>query len=299
MRLVTFSLPFPSNPFGLCLSFFFSQSEFKCIHLSLPHKQVASCSFCLLPTFVVYLTYSDKDRNYRIIVTLGVQQLITGENGAKIWSAPTPLWLNTLSFSHSLVASATLSPSRLPTSDLSTPTAPMKRKQRERKSRGVEGRGVGESLEEGGRRDWFIGAEERDQGRMRGRGRVVEWSRKCVKEKGEERRVKVVIDGRPGLRPLPYSGQGACFCRPSPPSIPVFTSPSNSPTRCYCIVSVASFMPFIHPFSSSLAVLSILSAPWLSFVPAAFHPLKNLYVTHTQQFKMVFGDNTMTTFNTN
>lgn len=84
-----------------------------------------------------------------------------------------------------------------------------------------------------------------------------------MREKGEERRVKVVIDGRPGLRPFPYSGQGACFCRRLPalsPSIPVFISPSSSPTHCYCIVSVASLMSF-HPFSSSLAVLSILSAP--------------------------------------
>lgn len=87
---------------------------------------------------------------------------------------------------------------------------------------------------------------------MRGRGRMVEWSRKCVREKGEERRVKVVIDGRPGLRPLPYSGQGACLCRrlPAlPSSIPVFISPSNSPTQYYCTVSVASRMPFILFFS--------------------------------------------------
>lgn len=46
------------------------------------------------------------------------------------------------------------------------------------------------------------------------------------RERGEERRVKVVIDGRPGLRaPPPYSGQGACMCRRLPglpPSIAVF-----------------------------------------------------------------------------
>lgn len=47
----------------------------------------------------------------------------------------------------------------------------------------------------------------------------------CERERVDERRVKVVIDGRPGLRPLPYSGQGACLCRrlPAlPPSISVF-----------------------------------------------------------------------------
>lgn len=33
----------------------------------------------------------------------------------------------------------------------------------------------------------------------------------CVRGRGEKRRVKVVIDGRPGLRPFPYSGQGVCL----------------------------------------------------------------------------------------
>ncbi len=83
----------------------------------------------------------------------------------------------------------------------------------------------------------------------------------CEREKGEERRVKVVIDGRPGLRPLPYSGQGACLCRrlPAlPPSIPVFISPSSSPTQYYCTVSVASLVPFIHPFSSSLSCMTVI-----------------------------------------
>lgn len=37
----------------------------------------------------------------------------------------------------------------------------------------------------------------------------------CERGRGEETRVKVVIDGRPGLRPLPHIGQGACFCQPS------------------------------------------------------------------------------------
>lgn len=93
----------------------------------------------------------------------------------------------------------------------------------------------------------------------------------CEREKGKEKRVKVVIDGRPGLRPLPHSGQGACFCRrlPAlPPSIPVFIPPSNSPTQYYCAVSVASLMPFIHPFSSLLAL----------------HPVGTISLIHTFSF---------------
>lgn len=97
-------------------------------------------------------------------------------------------------------------------------------------------------------------------------GPMVEWSRKCVRERGrgEETRVKVVIDGRPGLRPLPYIGQGACLCRCLPallPSIPVFIFPSTSPTQCYSTGSDASLIHFIH---------SLYSSPPLS--PSFWHP---------------------------
>lgn len=52
----------------------------------------------------------------------------------------------------------------------------------------------------------------------------------CVRDdkKGEERRVKVVIDGRPGLRPLPYSGQGARLCRHHATSPSSYSTPDAS-----------------------------------------------------------------------
>lgn len=127
---------------------------------------------------------------------------------------------------------------------------PLRRWRRERGGRGWRrNRERVRELEGGGRRDWFIGAEERDQGRVRGTGSVVEWSRKCVKR---ERRVKVVIDGRPGLRPLPHSGQGACCCRRLPalsPSIPVFVSHSLL-LCCFCY-----FFSSIHSHHDSHSYL--------------------------------------------
>lgn len=86
----------------------------------------------------------------------------------------------------------------------------------------------------------------------------------CERGRGEETRVKVVIDGRPGLRPLPYIGQGACLCRrlPAlPPSIPVFIFPSTSPTQCNSTGSAASLIHFNH---------SLYSSPPLS--PSFWHP---------------------------
>lgn len=92
-------------------------------------------------------------KNYRMIATL-----TQTPNKQETVSAPTPLWLNTLalSFSHSLVASASFSPSRLPTSDLSTPTAlpTMKR-----------GRGVARDKEEGRWRERGMVGESEGGGR--------------------------------------------------------------------------------------------------------------------------------------
>lgn len=108
----------------------------------------------------------------------------------------------------------------------------------------------------------------------------------CVRERErEERRVKVVIDGRPGLRPLPYSGQRACLCQrlqALPPSIPVFISLSNSPTQCYCIVSLTSLMPFNRP----LLLHSLLSPSCWHPHRTASHPLKCYCVKTTTSFKV-------------
>lgn len=58
--------------------------------------------------------------------------------------------------------------------------------------------------------------------------------RECETQRGGESRVKVVIDGGPGLRPLPYSGQGAwLYRRPPAPLHPFLSStPASSPTHC-------------------------------------------------------------------
>lgn len=71
-----------------------------------------------------------KDINYMIIETLKLSSCLVVEGkktktNKRYYLPPTLLWLNTLtlSFLHSLVASASFSPSCLPTSDLSTPTA--------------------------------------------------------------------------------------------------------------------------------------------------------------------------------
>lgn len=172
----------------------------------------------------------------------------------------TPLWLNTLtlSFSHSFTASATFSPSRRPTSDLSTPTALPTMKggrgvrRNEQRERGVVGGGRWEKARgrKRGRRDWFIGAEERDQGRMRGRGRMVEWSRKCVRER-ERRREEGQGCNWWGTWPTPpslqWSGSVPLTMPASPPSLP----PSLRSCLCLSLQFTHSVLLFCFCYLSS------------------------------------------------
>lgn len=98
----------------------------------------------------------------------------------------------------------------------------------------------------------------------------------CERGRGEETRVKVVIDGRPGLRPRPYIGQGACLCRRLPallPSIPVFIFPSISPTQCYSTGSYVCLIHFIHSLYSSPPLSPSFLAP-TPFLPTSY-PLRH------------------------
>lgn len=108
------------------------------------------------------------------------------------------LWLNALilSFLHSFIASAWFPHSRLPTPDLSTPTAlPTMKGGRRVRRNGERGSSTGEGGRwakawgrTGGRRDWFIGGEERDQGRTSGWDRWLNGAESVWEREGEEKR---------------------------------------------------------------------------------------------------------------
>lgn len=142
LHLTTFSLFFYSHTYSIRPQVCFSSDSFVCLlffpcvcslftyHIHKLHT-IVSDGLCThkdpLPDtdYVLLLLYLNE-----IIATLALSSCSVVKKGKKkttqeILSAPTPLWLNTLtlSFSHSLVASASFSPSRLTTSDLSTPTA--------------------------------------------------------------------------------------------------------------------------------------------------------------------------------
>lgn len=85
----------------------------------------------------------------------------------------------------------------------------------------------------------------------------------CEREKGEERRVKVVIDGRPGLRPLPYSGQGACLCRCLPALPPSIYSCLHLSLQFSHSVLLCCFCCFSYAFHPSM----------LFFTICALHPV--------------------------
>lgn len=148
---------------------------------------------------------------------------------------------------------------------------------------------------EGGRkggRDWFIGAEERDQGRIRGRGRMVEWSRKCVWERERKRE----------------EGQGCNWWEtwPTPPSsqwsgsvlLPTPASPSSIHSclhpslqfshsvllRCFCCFSYA-FHPSILLFTRSPSCWYHFTHPYLQL----FTPSNSITWNHNQQFEVNYS----------
>lgn len=82
----------------------------------------------------------------------------------------------------------------------------------------------------------------------------------CERGRGEETRVKVVIDGRPGLRPLPHIGQGACFCQSS---FHPFLSSSFSPFLPLSVIPL--FVLCLFHFIYSLSFSAPLS-------PSFWHP---------------------------
>lgn len=81
----------------------------------------------------------------------------------------------------------------------------------------------------------------------------------CEREKGEERRVKVVIDGRPGLRPLPYSGQGACLCRRLPALPPSIYSCLHLSLQFSHSVLLCCFCCFFYAFHPSMLLFTVCS----------------------------------------
>lgn len=184
------------------------------------------------------------------------------------------LWLSTLilSFLLSFIASASFSHSRLPTPDLSTPTAlpTMKGGRRVRRNGEREKAGQGEGVRESLGEEWrekrliYRRREEGRRGTKGGREAGTDgWMELKVCERGrgrgEETRVKVVIDGRPGLRPLPHIGQGACFCQPSfhpflSSSFSSFLPLNVIPLVVLCLfhfIYSLSFQPLcLHPFGT-------------------------------------------------
>lgn len=156
-----------------------------------------------------------------------------------------------------------------------------------KRERGIVGGGRWEKArgKKRGRKDWFIGAEERDQGRMRGRGRMVEWSRNCVCERERKGREE---------------GQGCNWWKtwPTPPSLQWSESmplptPASPPSihsclhlslqfshsmllYCFSYFSYA-FQPSIAP---SLTVVSILLAP----SSHCFSPTEMLLCENNNQF---------------
>lgn len=128
-----------------------------------------------------------------------------------------------------------------------------------------QGEGVRESLGEEWREKRLI-YRRREEGR---RGTKGGWGagtdgwmelKVCERGRGEETRVKVVIDGRPGLRPLPHIGQGACFCQPS---FHPFLSSSFSPFLPLNVIPLVVLCLFHFMYSLSL------SAP---LSPSFWHP---------------------------
>lgn len=205
-------------------------------------KKFTSCLLFLSQDFSIHLIYLSKpDAD---VVTQPEQRIplaliILGRKSTRyiILSVPpriprsSTLWLNTLilSFLHSFIASAWFPHSRLPTPDLSTPTAlPTMKGGRRVRRNGERGSSAGEGERcakawgrNGGRRDWFIGGEERDQGRTSGWDRWLNgaesvWERERRRDEGQGCNWWETWPTPPSLH---WSGSMPLSTPASPPSI--------------------------------------------------------------------------------